>query len=812
MDAQNRDAAREGEERSEERGGFFAGVYSAIVASFARRREGLESPIYDVVAFLAAFLTSRCHIIFGAYPVALAIIAVLPSRVWLAVAGSVVGALTLGQAGIVYSMISVIVAFLRIIISATERRKSDTDGERATLFHESLLLRMSAAVIGGFIAAVYEILLNGFSLTSVLFGTSMVVLPAVITFALSGLFESGIIPSLIFRSSGEIFSVKQKDESERFNLIFFQCSALLAIFLISLSLEQYELLGVSAGYIFAGIATLFTARRFGALRGGAVGFVSTVGLSSLHSVAFALSGLAVGALSGLGIIWAVISGGVVLVAWSAYAEGLVGLLSTLPEYAISAAVAIPLFKKIRLERTEEELTSAESIAEDMVGTMALSYKSKYTGSLDALEAAFSAIAALTGEEREREEHISRAEVERLVGECLSRYFDVQNIYMPGVDEARTYFMSESENISTKLYKNGRISPSDFNTPSYLSQIAAGVSEAINRAMGIISEERYRERTKDTSPEDFSHVAKLINEARLNDSREKTLNHTLTERVSELIKGLGISGYAVQVYGERSPHFIIATEDEVGSIVTSPELKRGIEELAGVRLATPEYYRRGKMALMECDTAPAFYVESASAAEAIEPGGISGDVTHTLSSAEMRHYSLLADGMGSGREARATSEFLSDFLSRTLEVGAGTESSLRLANSLIRRRREECSATLDLFTLDLISGEAMFYKCGAAPSYVKRGASLFRIRSRTSPLGLMSELDAERIRVELESGDYVIMFSDGVSSDGEATWLVDLLSRPAPASPKEYADIILATARRNTSGDDISVLVSKIIKK
>lgn len=802
-------------QRSEKRGGFFRGIYNAIISSFAKRKEGIESPIYDVLAFVIAFLFARCHIIFGAYPIALAIIAVLPSRVWLAVGGAVAGALTLGNAGVIYSMISVIVAFLRIIISATDKHKIQTpDGTEASqLFHESLLLRMSSAIIGGFIAAVYEILLAGFTLASVLFGVTMIILPALITFALSGLFDAGVTWGSIFAGSAEVFSMKRRKEKEKFNLIFFQCSALLAIFLISLSLKQYELLGVSAGYVFAGMATIFVARRFGALRGAAVGFVSSVGISSIHSVAFALAGLAAGALCTLSLLWAAIAGGVVLVAWSSYAEGLSGLLTTLPEYAISAAISVPLFKKTKLERTEEDVTDSEGVAEDMVGTMALSYKSRYSGSLDSLESAFSALASLTKEERARESAISEREVERLVSECISRYFDVSNIYMPGADEARTYFASNMESIATKVYKNGKITPAEFDTPEHLAQVSVGVADSINRAMGIITEERYRDKTRDTSAEDFSHMAKLINEARLGDSREKSLNTRLTEAVCALLSSLDITGAAAQVFGERAPHFIIATEDEVGNIITSPKLKKGLEEVAGVKLAIPEYYRRGKMALMECGTAPAYIAGSAFAGDAIRAGEVSGDTARTFSTEEHRYFSLISDGMGSGEGAHATSMFVADFLSRMLEFGAGAESSLSLLNNLVRRRREECSATVDLFSLDLISGEAVFYKCGAAPSYVKRGTSLFRIRSRTSPLGLMSQLDAERIRVEVESGDYIIMFSDGVSPDGEATWLLDLLSCPAPIDPSEYARTLLEGAKRNSgTNDDLSVLVTKIIKE
>ena len=108
---------------------------------------------------------------------------------------------------------------------------------------------------------------------------------------------------------------------------------------------------------------------------------------------------------------------------------------------------------------------------------------------------------------------------------------------------------------------------------------------------------------------------------------------------------------------------------------------------------------------------------------------------------------------------------------------------------------------------------MFYKCGSAPSYVKRGTSLYRIRSRTSPLGVLSELDAERIRVDVSEGDYIIMFSDGVSADGESPWLIEVLSEPADDDPADYARKILEAAKKNAATtDDMSVMVTRIQKR
>ena len=106
---------------------------------------------------------------------------------------------------------------------------------------------------------------------------------------------------------------------------------------------------------------------------------------------------------------------------------------------------------------------------------------------------------------------------------------------------------------------------------------------------------------------------------------------------------------------------------------------------------------------------------------------------------------------------------------------------------------------------------MFIKSGAAPSYIKRGSSLFRISSKTAPLGPLKEVDAEIIKADVQDGDYVIMLSDGVSQNVDDTpWLPILLSKEPLGIISEFAESILRCAFENGNiSDDMTVTVTKI---
>jgi hypothetical protein len=610
-------------------------------------------------------------------------------------------------------MLCAIVVFLRIIVSGTEHTE---DGEIQPLFSESLLLRMSSATIGGFVGGVYEILLNGFTLTSVLFGVSMVLIPPIACFGLSGIFDSDFSFRSIMYENTPIFSLKGKEQDEKYKIIFFQVSALLLAFLAGYSLRNYELLGIDFSYIFVGVLTIFTSKRFGALRGATVGFISALGLSSSYSVAFALAGILLGAVFKMGTAYALVGGGVAVGMWSAYSGGVSLFVGILPEYVIAAVLSLPVLKRTQCERRESESVTLGTTAKDMVGTMALAYRNRQTFFAESAERAVAELA-------------------------------------PKIDG----FCNDS-----------------------------GVFDA------------------------YLAFARMLSEAKEKTLNKRELDESLTDRIEPVFRNFGFDGGIIRAFGDRMKYIICSGCDTDGTLITSPALKAELEEACGIKLSAPEYYRRDDMVLMECEAAAKYKLEGAFACESRSNDEISGDSIKLFISKELFAYGLICDGMGSGAEARKAADFSSSFLEIALKNGIGEATALHMLNAALRNGDEECSVAADMFVLDLLSCEAKFIKSGGACSYVKRGASLFRIKSETMPLGLLRRVDAEQITASVTMGDYIIMLSDGACDPAsDSVWLVELLNGEPEPRLDAYAERILSAARKNRrTADDMSVLVMK----
>ena len=689
---------------------------------------------------LLGFLFGGCHLIFGAYPLGISLVSVLNGGALLALIGVALGSLTLGKNGIIYALIATLAFLLRIVISGGERIGSrDADGSDFAkpgaltgifgISGQSLVVRTACGVIAGFVSSVYEILLNGLSLTSALFGAVMIIGPAFFIFLFSGFFDAGLsLKELVFGGKRLVFPRLKKGTASLFDGIMLRLSVLTIIFLISFSLKKYSLFGVDAAFIFASLITLFVAKRFGAIYGGVCGFIASFGVSAGYSVSFLLAGVGAGALFGFGNIYAVVAGGILLSLWGAYVGGVTGLLTVLVEYAISGVCLMPVFSLFERESREGSEGDCGKAALDMVGTMALAYRNRMRESTVALEGALRTISPI---------------------------------------------------IRKFLQRDGRATSA----------------------------------RKGSAEDYYDLFARMFEDARLADEEMREMDDELTERLEPLFREAGFGDGVIRAFGKRRKYIIAAGEDRSGELITSPRLLSCIEEAANMKFSSPEYFRRGDMVLMESAARAKFRLEMTYCQRDGASGEVSGDSLRFFETSSAESFLLISDGMGSGGAAKATSDFACNFLSEILGTGVGIAAALHGLNGVVRERSEECSVTVDLLDFDMISGNAIFVKSSAPPSFIKRGNSLFRIKSETMPLGLLRRVDAESINSALREGDVVVMISDGVTDNADdATWLLELLNAPmesdAPLKPFAEKIIRLASEKRKHR-DDMTVAVVRV---
>ena len=288
-------------------------------------------------------------------------------------------------------------------------------------------------------------------------------------------------------------------------------------------------------------------------------------------------------------------------------------------------------------------------------------------------------------------------------------------------------------------------------------------------------------------------------------------------LAEQLKKQRIGFDGVLVYGGRRRSVAIKGLDTSRARVGANDLRRIISDAVGARLGELKLVPSAHLMDLTASAERRFsasrcYFSLPSSAEG--EGAVCGDTVCEFSTPADRYYSILSDGMGSGKEAALTSRVCSVFLEKMLVAGNRCETSMKLLNSFMSehdgRSRSEYSVGLDVMELDLLTGELSLIKSGAVPTYIKRGGNCFKLGAKTMPLGIMDEPDMQRLRFNAESGDTVVMVSDGVTRGREdCVWLLSMLTSEWSDGPEAMARMIAERAREEGSDDDITVSIVQI---
>lgn len=367
-----------------------------------------------------------------------------------------------------------------------------------------------------------------------------------------------------------------------------------------------------------------------------------------------------------------------------------------------------------------------------------------------------------------------------------------------------------------------------------------IVDAVNRKYAHLREMLNKSEKTDIFAADYASLAALLGDALEADRIEaetmggnRATADLIYRRLSE--SGLSVHGVVVTGRAEQGRRRVILQGERLPTSAAASEQMRGmLEEICGAAFAPPvvEETEDGATVLTfsprarlqtsySGSTVPAEHtgehlppLTQDSPAHTYPSNVICGDHVALFHSGDAYFYALISDGMGSGEEASVTSEICAMFLEKMLSAGNSAELSLRMLDGYLHAKNTgtggECSATVDLMELDLMDGRAVFAKSGAAPTYVVRDGTVYKLRSRSLPLGILKNTSPELLRFRMNPGDVVVMVSDGITrGQDECPWLIDLLSSPMPRSMDRLRHDIIRRALHAGSEDDLSAIAIRV---
>ena len=378
-------------------------------------------------------------------------------------------------------------------------------------------------------------------------------------------------------------------------------------------------------------------------------------------------------------------------------------------------------------------------------------------------------------------------------------------------------LNAMNDATVKMQQRGRLEISDF--PQHFRERCLSIHEFTEVVNGELRLRAYRQRAKKMLQEDrslmieqykdFSEV--LADSARSLDSVYGA-DPLAERRLVRYLRTLGIEADAAVFREDRGRLHAALESASLSSVVDLPEFLDGISAVLGVRLCIPErQVKEDSLILLEAEPLCA----SVGIAAVRKRGEtVSGDRGTYFKTDSGLLCVILSDGMGTGPEAADGSIGAIRILERFLRAGVAPSAAMKLLNSTALAQDQENwgYATVDLMCIDLFTGDACFYKYGAAPSYVKTGGIIRKIKCRSFAAGM--KYDAGKtpdvMHMHLKPGSIAVIASDGVVSDGKDLWLRRLLEKTTAEDMKTLAGgVIRSAVKEYGRNDDMTALALKL---
>ena len=239
-----------------------------------------------------------------------------------------------------------------------------------------------------------------------------------------------------------------------------------------------------------------------------------------------------------------------------------------------------------------------------------------------------------------------------------------------------------------------------------------------------------------------------------------------------------------------------------------EAERGLSRVLGkVKVERTDDISGGWRAL-SFTPAPAFDAVYACSTLPKEGNTANGD-SFSAEAAGGRAIISLCDGSGSGRRAARLSQATLSLIENHYRAGFSAEECIESVNSFLSSRAGEDFSALDVVSIDLTSGEADILKAGSPATYILHGETVTVIGGTALPVGALDKASYSLARRRLYPGDYIVLVTDGVSD--VLPTLPETIAAHASPNVKRMADGILAAACEIGRRDDMSVLVTRIVK-
>lgn len=231
------------------------------------------------------------------------------------------------------------------------------------------------------------------------------------------------------------------------------------------------------------------------------------------------------------------------------------------------------------------------------------------------------------------------------------------------------------------------------------------------------------------------------------------------------------------------------------------------------------YEHTENGLSKFSTGAVYEMDSAMLQLARDGFSVNGDSVTMFTVERSKFYCIIADGMGSGSEAKYESASACKLLTDFLKSGFNIKTALGVINSaMCLNMEQEMFSTIDLLCVDLYTAEACMYKIGSAQTLLLHDGDVKTVTSAAAPIGILADIRLDKKVITLSEGDIILMMSDGITESGcsisRTDWVKKILQKPWERMDDLAREVMDTALVKNNdhARDDMSVVALRLMSK
>ena len=313
---------------------------------------------------------------------------------------------------------------------------------------------------------------------------------------------------------------------------------------------------------------------------------------------------------------------------------------------------------------------------------------------------------------------------------------------------------------------------------------------------------------------FSSIADFLLELSQQVSTSRVVDNTRSRAIKTALSDAGIFTDSLSFFTDSNGR--ITVEVSIFENAFELDFKKAKHILEA---ATKRKFERPEIAIMDLrsvitfEEKAAYRVAVGTAQSPFKNNKVCGDCIGRLRDLSGNEIALISDGMGTGSRAAVDGTMAATLMEKLLSCSFSFESALKTVNcALMVKSTDESIATVDGVSINIYSGEANFYKAGAAISFVRRGNEIATIEEQSLPIGIIKDVCFAHRKTHLQIGDIVLLVSDGVTS-GDCGWVNDELLAWSTNNMNDLSAHIASLAKLRSgkdNEDDITVVALKVL--